>query len=144
MLTYDEEGNTLLDGDRLILEWLGGKPTKWRVFEQFGDVPPGFVTDLSSVPKLFRFYLSKGEAAPAAVRHDYKYYTGEGTRKENDQTFREECHTLCELRTSQSFVLWFIVRITGWRAYNQHRKREARARSVESEQGNGQVEEQED
>ena len=115
----------LPNGIELKLKWLGGKPTKWEVLEDFFDVPAGFITDLSSIPKMFRFYLSKGEAAPAAVLHDYDYYTGI-KRKNADKRFKKYCVIFCDLRKSQSFVLWAVLRLTGWVAFRAHRKRRER------------------
>ena len=107
---------------RLILEWLGGRPTKWQLNVPYYEVPQGFVSDLTSIPKGLRFYLSKGEAAPAAVLHDYRYHLGEKPRKECDQLFRKDCVSLCQMRPSQAAVLWGFLRAIGWVAWRNHRK----------------------
>jgi hypothetical protein len=50
------------------------------------QVPEGFVTDLTSIPRLFwQILRPEGRSAYAAVVHDYLYWTQSRSRKEADQ-----------------------------------------------------------
>lgn len=53
------------------------------------EVPEGFVSDLTSIPRVFWQVLRpEGRYAYAAVVHDYLYWTQTRTREEADQIFR--------------------------------------------------------
>lgn len=55
-------------------------------------VPEGFVTDLSSIPRLPLIYvLLDGDSDMPAVIHDYLYNTGKLSRKLADAVLREAC-----------------------------------------------------
>ena len=88
--------------DTLILSPLRTDPSKWIVRKSFsydvgkigsGDiitVPMGFVTDLTSIPRLFWSILPRWEAyGPAAIIHDYLYFSHEKTKDEADLIFYE-------------------------------------------------------
>jgi hypothetical protein len=56
---------------------------------QFVEVPEGFVTDLTSTPRIFWQVLRpEGRYAYAAVVHDYLYWTQSRSRDEADQIFK--------------------------------------------------------
>lgn len=58
-------------------------------------VPEGFVTDLSSIPRLpFIYVLLNGGGDMPAVIHDYLYNTGNLSRKLSDAVLREACITI--------------------------------------------------
>ena len=52
------------------------------------DVPPGYDTDLASIPKFLRMFFSvNGKHRRAATLHDKKYKEKWATRKKCDQLF---------------------------------------------------------
>jgi hypothetical protein len=52
-------------------------------------VPPGFVTDMASIPRVFWSLLRPdGEYAYAAIVHDYLYWTQTGSREEADHILK--------------------------------------------------------
>lgn len=56
---------------------------------QLVEVPEGFVTDLTSIPRIFwQVARPEGRYAYAAVVHDYLYWTQSRTRAEADQILR--------------------------------------------------------
>ncbi len=71
----------------------------WHVYEPFEfdlsddnsdviEVPAGFVTDLASVPRIFRIPLPPdGKYAKVAIIHDYLYDNALRTKKEADLIF---------------------------------------------------------
>lgn len=85
---------------------IADKPEQWRLHDPciyqsvlLGDdgqpvlvtVPTGFVTDLASIPRIFRFLIIKnGRHRPAAIVHDYLCRLGlEFSRVTADKIFYE-------------------------------------------------------
>lgn len=95
-------------------------------------VPAGFVTDLTSVPRVFwSFVPPDGPWVKAAVIHDFLYYTqGDGVwfkrtgisrpkpydRREADDILRE---AMADRRNHPVFqsIIWLAVRLGGWVAW---------------------------
>ena len=73
--------------------YLKGGPIVWRpnagqTYRQV-EVPEGFVSDLTSVPRLFWQVLRpEGRYAYAAVVHDYLYWTQSRSKQESDLIFK--------------------------------------------------------
>lgn len=114
---------------RLILEVVDGG---WRLTQPFVyhsemlnrdiEVPEGYVTDLASVPRLFRFIVPVANAKnrKAAVVHDYLCTNPEGlvkNQKQADKVFREAL-SVVGVGRFRSAALYYPVRayqtITGW------------------------------
>jgi len=80
-------------------------------------VPPGFVTDFASVPRLPLAYLMAGDTAhEAAVVHDWLYTThgvdGQPiTRAQADATFREAIAAAGN--QAPGWLMWAAVRLGG-------------------------------
>lgn len=75
-------------------KFIMGSHYRYRVFERLIDIPKGFITDLASVPKIFRNLLNSygKNYTRAAVVHDYLYSHGYKMgikRKEADRIFLE-------------------------------------------------------
>lgn len=98
-------------------------PGEWVLFADLvwkGDmdvtVPRGFITDLASIPRLFRNILDvNGRSRRAAVLHDWLYCVQSTTREEADLLF------LQALQAEQvgwlSHVYYRAVRLGGRRAW---------------------------
>lgn len=84
-------------------------------------VPAGFETDFASTP-VFAWIIFPpwGRYSKAAVIHDYLYQTGERTRKEADEIFRE---AMCVLGVPkwQCTIMFVAVRCFGWLGWH-HKK----------------------
>lgn len=96
--------------------------------EELIIVPPGFVTDLASVPRMvWSFYPPDGPWAKAAIIHDFLYWTkGTGewhehvgitrvtpySRKEADDILKE---AMADRKVGkwEQFVIWLSVRLGG-------------------------------
>lgn len=71
-------------------------------------IPKGFVTDLSSIPKIFRSLIStSGKTKRASVVHDYLIRNEIMSQKECDQVFRK---LLLEtgVRPIQASIMYFF------------------------------------
>lgn len=80
-------------------------------------VPAGFVTDFASVPRGFwNLEPPLGDAAKAAVVHDYLYWTkglgGRYSRAKADRIFRDALATL-GVPLWKRTLLWAAVRVGG-------------------------------
>ena len=83
-------------------------------------VPPGFFTDLASVPRAFRWLVPVANAKnrPAAIVHDYlcdktvqqMYQINQRTA---DKIFREAL-AVCNVNPIGQWVMWTPVRIYQW------------------------------
>ena len=88
--------------DNLIISPLKNKENWWVLRKEFCyyvgfegsddiiTVPPGFVTNFASVPKiLWGIFPPYGEYGSASVVHDYLYFTHQRTKEESDYIFYE-------------------------------------------------------
>jgi hypothetical protein len=101
--------------------------------EEFVAIPPGFVTDFASVPRLLKWLWPSpgGLWDKPAVVHDFIYRFGyvernDGTiryvtRLEGDGIFNEGM-TVTGTRVMARRCLYRGVRIGGWVAWNRHRR----------------------
>lgn len=87
-------------------------------------IPKGFVTDLASVPRLFRsLFPAHGSHSPAAIVHDYLYQmkgkipSKNLTRKQCDQVFLEAMKIL-NVPFWKRHLMYRAVRLGGWTHWN--------------------------
>jgi len=98
--------------------WVLRKPFGYDVGEEGSgetiEVPVGFVTDFTSVPRILRGIIPCwGKYGNAAVIHDYCYWEQKYTRKRADEIFREAMGVL-EVSRIHRAVLYWMVRLFGW------------------------------
>lgn len=86
-------------------------------------VPPGFVTDFASIPRMFWSVLRPdGEYAYAAVVHDYLYWTQTRSREEADDILKMAMEDF-EIGPAKAGVIYNAVRLGGQAAWNGNAKR---------------------
>jgi len=104
---------------------------KWRLEEGFdyyvGDkdsddiisVPAGYVSDGSSVPKIFWSLVGSpmGSTAQSGFLHDFLYGERKRTRKECDGIFVQAMFVL-GVPWWKRRVMWAALRLFGWVAWN--------------------------
>lgn len=76
-------------------------------------IPAGFITDLASIPPIFKpFFPVYGKYTKAAVMHDCHYIEQHISRKDADGIFRRTMResTVGKIRR---YLMWFAVRIGG-------------------------------
>jgi len=84
-------------------------------------VPKGFLTDFASIPRILWPVLPPfGRYSPAAVIHDYLYFTKHRTRKEDDAIFLEAM-TVMKVKWWVRQAMYRSVRMFGW--ISRRRKR---------------------
>ena len=102
-------------------------PGEWVVLSLLGYqsadgeryyVPPTFITDLASIPAIFRPAINRnGKSRKPAVLHDYRYCVKQGTREQADALFLEALEAEgVNLITRR--IMWLAVRAYGWRYWN--------------------------
>ena len=105
----------------LRLEWINDTQ-KWRVLWPFNAdwkshtvrVPEGYMTDLASVPRIFRSLVPKS-GHQAAVTHDWSYGDGAPhmSRSDIDSMFLAGLLTL-GVPWLRAKVMYWAVRAAGW------------------------------
>lgn len=88
-------------------------------------VPAGTDTDFSSIPSYARFLVRWSKVDVAGVVHDYLYQVGLFHRRYAERVWR-----LASLSGShranhaQAWIGWFFLRVFGYIAWRQHRRRQ--------------------
>lgn len=97
--------------------WYLAQPLIWQEPDCRIVVPPGFVTDLASVPKPLRGILDvNGRSRRPAVLHDFAYHSHNLPRADADDLLRRAI--IAEGgRPWQARIYWMGVRIGGAAAY---------------------------
>ena len=107
----------------LALSPLADGVTWWLVAPfSYGEtrIPRGFETDFASVPRVFQNVLgSWGKYGPAAIVHDWLYWTQRCARLTADDTLLEAMVALT-VPTWQMALIYKAVREFGWIAWNDN------------------------
>jgi len=96
--------------------------------ERYGavTVPPGFVTDFASIPRVFWSLLRPdGEYAYAAVVHDYLYWMQTRSREEADHIFKMAMEEF-DVGSAKVGTIYNAVRLGGEVAWTSNAKKKAR------------------
>lgn len=89
-------------------------------------VPRGFVTDYASIPRFFhRILPQRGRYNPAAVAHDFLYWSGVLSKDDADEVLYDLSERL-GVGWFDRHAIYRGVRIGGWVAWNKYRKAERR------------------
>lgn len=85
-------------------------------------IPEGFMTDFSSVPRLFRWLVSPvGQPHQVAgVVHDFLYSSGAVTRKQADAAFKAAAAAAGSPRL-RAALMYRAIRLGGWFAWRNNR-----------------------
>lgn len=113
----DSQGETIDD------EWVVCDPLVWLLVgtDRRLVVPAGFITDLASIPRPFRPFLSPtGKSRRAAIAHDYLYSSNQWSRADVDQFLRLALITE-GMGEVQARIYWLGVRAGGWLYYNKRK-----------------------
>ena len=86
----------------------------WRII-----VPAGFVTDFSSVPRAFAWFVDFRKVDLAGVVHDYLYRYALLPRSHADRIWRILAGAgLDRALFHQRWIGWLALRVGGWAAWN--------------------------
>jgi hypothetical protein len=85
-------------------------------------VPPGFITDLASIPRIFHPLIPvNGRHRSAAIVHDFLYVIQDRERGEADRIFLEAMED-SGVRWTQRRLMYSAVRVGGWTAWGRGRR----------------------
>lgn len=102
----------------------------WKIWQPFEfyltddatdiiEVPAGFITDLTSVPRiLWSFLPPDGKYAKAAIIHDYLYDNALRTKKQADLIFLDAMRVL-GVPKWKYIIMYHAVRLFGCGKYNK-------------------------
>lgn len=99
----------------------------WKI-----TVPKGFTTNFASIPRVFwRLLPPRGRYNRAAIVHDWLYFaqpidplTKKPIKQSRADLILRDAALDLEAKWWEALALWVGVRIGGWVAWNNHRKRE--------------------
>lgn len=101
--------------------WVLDAPLVWDDGTERITVPQGFLTDLASIPRIFRTVLSQnGLSRRPATLHDFLYRTQPMPRADADALFRRALASE-GMGAFGCFTYWAGVRAGGWIAWNSRR-----------------------
>lgn len=89
-----------------------------KLFDRTITIPAGYITDLASIPKAFRWFMHPASKyiRAASLPHDYIYthLYKEFTKLEADQILREAMgHVVCPAPMWKRNIVYLAVRIGG-------------------------------
>lgn len=88
-------------------------PITYRDAQQSITVPPGWVTDFASVPRIFYWlFPTYGTYTKAAILHDFLCDTRPAERDQADRTFRRAMDSL-GVPFVRRWMMWAAVRLGG-------------------------------
>lgn len=100
-------------------KWVLGRPLVWRDSKGTITVPAGFITDLASIPKVFRNVLDvNGASRSPATLHDWLYQSKIITRAEADALLRDALAAR-GVGVVQRNVFYAGVRVGGWKGWKE-------------------------
>jgi hypothetical protein len=89
------------------------------------DVPPGFVTDFNSVPRLLWTWFPPWECPEAGVVHDYGYNANPGNRDRGEwDALHRRIMEIKGERKSRRLAVWLGIRAGGWAPWGDYRRAE--------------------
>lgn len=99
--------------------WQLEYPLVWESPEEIIVIPPGFLTDLASIPRAFQWLVPvNGHHRRPAVLHDYLYVIQDRSRAEADRLFLDAMESI-GTRWSQRRLMHTAVRSGGWWAWGR-------------------------
>lgn len=113
-----------MDEDKLILVPLEDGTGRYYVYQDYRNIPAGFITDGGSIPRFFWRLIGhplEGEYVAEYVEHDHDYQTGRIPRKEADIKLRDGLAKKGMGLVRRNLV-YFGVRLCGSRYYNKQPK----------------------
>lgn len=110
--------------------WVLLEPFSYDVgSEGSGDtvhVPPKFMTDFASVPRVFWIFIPQwGKYGNAAVIHDWGYWSKERSKTKTDLIFLEGMEVL-GVGAVKRYIMFLGVYLFGWMAWWSAGRRKAR------------------
>ena len=118
----------MADGKRWIIRSDFGYDVGEEGSDESINVPVGFKTDFASIPRILWGVIPRwGRYGNAAVVHDYCYWSQTYTRKRSDEIFMEGM-TVLKVSSLLRHIIYFAVRIFGFLAWRNNKRRKERGK----------------
>ncbi len=118
----------MADGKRWIIRSDFGYDVGEEGSDESINVPVGFKTDFASIPRILWGVIPRwGRYGNAAVVHDYCYWSQTYTRKRSDEIFMEGM-TVLQVSSLLRHIIYFAVRIFGFLAWRNNKRRKERGK----------------
>lgn len=116
----------MADKDKLIIVPMNDGTGRYYLYDDYKDIPTGFITDGGSIPRFFWRFIGhplEGEYIDRYVEHDHDYAVGKISRKEADVKLRDGLKA-----DGMGFIkrnlVYIAVRLFGGSHYNNENKKE--------------------
>ncbi|WP_068634909.1 DUF1353 domain-containing protein [Thauera butanivorans] len=94
--------------------WRLELPVVWETPAEIIVIPPGFLTDLASIPRIFHSLIPvNGRHRSAAILHDYLFVVQDRPRDGVDALFLRAMEA-SGVRWTQRTAMYLAVRLAGW------------------------------
>ena len=113
-----------MDEDKLILVPLEDGTGRYYVYQDYRNIPTGFITDGGSIPRFFWLFIGhplEGEYIDRYAEHDHDYQTGRIPRKEADIKLRDGLKA-DGMGYFKRYTIYYAVRWFGSKYYNKKGK----------------------
>lgn len=91
----------------------------WETPDEIIVIPPGFITDLASIPRIFQGLVPvNGHHRRPAVLHDYLYVVQDRSRLDADRLFLQAMAAI-GTRWTQRQIMYRAVRLGGGAAWRR-------------------------
>jgi len=112
----------MLNGLSVPDEWVVDQPLIALRNGEKIIVPRGYITDLASIPRVFRNVFNvNGPLRAPAVLHDWLYSSQRFTRAQSDAIFLEAMEAR-GIDTAERYAVYAAVRSFGWAYWNKREK----------------------
>lgn len=106
-------------------QWRLEMPMVWETPEEIIVIPPGFRTDLASIPRLLQAIVPVNDKhREAAILHDFLFVVQDRPRDQVDALFLRAM-AASGVRTIQRLAMYLAVRIGGWLPWQRNARERA-------------------
>lgn len=100
-------------------QWTLELPLVWEADGEIIVVPPGFQTDLASIPQVFHSFIPvNGRHRAPAILHDYLFTIQDRTRAETDKLFLDAMVS-AGVPWPERWIMYLAVRVGGRRIWDR-------------------------
>lgn len=107
-------------GDKLVISPLNDG--RYVVYEDYKDIPVGFITDGASIPRFLWRVIDhpfQSDYIEVYVEHDHDYAVGKIQRKEADQKMLNGLKAK-GMGYFKRYTIYWAVRLFGWMHWNEN------------------------
>ena len=111
-------------GDKLIIVPMNDGTGRYYLYDDYKDVPAGFITDGASIPRFFWRFIGhpfEGEYIGVYVEHDHDYAVGKISRNVAEKKLLDGLKAK-GIGYCKRYAIYWAVRLFGASHYNNTKK----------------------